>query len=98
MNLSLDDMLFELRAQVGIPNPAHAHSLKNEEGTWFGLGGNVLGQWLQAYPRFYAVTGRVEAKEKADAFVDGHCMKFTAAIAYSATDFSCISLKSTSEV
>ena len=71
MNLSLDDMLFELRAQVGIPNPAYAHSLKNEEGTWFGLGGNVLGQWLQAYPRFYAVTGRVEAKEKADAFVDG---------------------------
>lgn len=71
LNLSVDDMLFELRKKVGIQNPGGAKSLAEEKGSWFGLGGNVLGQWLQAYARFYAVTRRSEAREKACALVRG---------------------------
>ncbi len=71
MNLSVDDMLFVLRKNSGIKNPEGAKTLANEEGSWFGRGDIVLGQWLQAYARFYAVTGRKQAKSKADDLVDG---------------------------
>lgn len=71
MAISVDDMLFELRKRVGIANPPAAKTLAGEKGTWYGLGGNVLGQWLQAYARFYAATKRQEVKDKADALVAG---------------------------
>ena len=71
MNLSVDDMLFELRKKNGIKNPEGAKTLANEEGSWYGQGEIVLGQWLQAYARFYAVTGKKQAKSKADELVDG---------------------------
>ena len=70
MNLSVDDMLFELRKKNGIKNPEGAKTLANEEGSWYGQGEIVLGQWLQAYARFYAVTGKKQAKSKADELVD----------------------------
>ncbi len=71
MDISVDDMLYELRAFCNIENPKHATSLHNEEGSWFGVGSNVLGQWLQAHARFYAVTRREEIKEKVSLLIQG---------------------------
>ena len=69
MRISVDDMFYELRKKFSIDNRPEAKTLAGEKGTWFGLGGNVLGQWLQAYARFYAVTGDPAAKRKADDMV-----------------------------
>ena len=71
MGISVDDMLYELRKKFKIANAEGAKTLAGEKGSWFGLGGNVLGQWLQAYARFYAVTGEEAAKDKADAMIAG---------------------------
>lgn len=70
MNLDVDDMMFEMRKKAGL-DVKGGKSLASEAGSWYHLGANVLGQWLQAYARFYRSTHREKAKEQAKKLVDG---------------------------
>lgn len=70
LSIKVEDMLYEIRKKVGI-DTQNGVSIGDEKGSWFGLGGNVLGQWLQAYSRLYAATGSLKAKEKADQLASG---------------------------
>ena len=70
MSIKVSDMLFDLRKEAGL-DTKDGVSIGTEEGSWYHLGGNVLGQWLQAYARFYASTKREEVLLKAKELVSG---------------------------
>ena len=74
MGISADDMLFELRKAILLDTKRATSLHYNEQLCYeseFYNGYTVLGQWLQAFARFYHATGREEAKQKALDLVDG---------------------------
>ncbi|MFA5066687.1 MAG: beta-L-arabinofuranosidase domain-containing protein [Candidatus Izemoplasmatales bacterium] len=70
LSIKVEDMLYELRQHLGLDTQG-GKTIADEKGSWFGLGGNVLGQWLQAYSRLYAATASKAAKDKADQLARG---------------------------
>ena len=69
-NIPAEDILYELRKRAGLDTRG-GKSLHNEEGSWFRLGGDVIGQWMQAYCAFYETTQDYALKQKLNALLDG---------------------------
>lgn len=65
INIPVDDMLYGMRSQAGI-NTKGGKDLGG-----FGIGGNVMGQWIQGNARYYAAVRDEDALERVTALCDG---------------------------
>ena len=67
LSISVDDAFYEMRKAAGL-DTKNGKSLINGK-SWFKYGGIVLGQWLQAFCRFYRATGDERFRQLASDYV-----------------------------
>lgn len=68
LSIPTEDAFYEMRKKAGLDTGA-GKSLAYGDGSWFCQGGIVLGQWLQAYARFYRATGDERYAERVREYV-----------------------------
>ena len=54
LSIPTADVFFEMRKHVGLDTGAGKSIVRGR--SWFGVGGIVLGQWMQAFARFFRAT------------------------------------------
>lgn len=68
LSIPTEDTFYEMRRKAGL-DTCGGHSLINGK-SWFQEGGIVLGQWLQAFCRFYRFTGDHRFRDRAETYVN----------------------------
>lgn len=68
LSIPTDDAFYEMRKKAELDT--HGGKSLINGNSWFEQGGIVLGQWLQAFCRFYRFTGDTRFRDKAKAYVE----------------------------
>lgn len=68
LSIPVEDAFYEMRKAAGVDTRG-GRTLINGE-SWFEKGGIVLGQWLQAFSRFYAATGDERFRQRVREYID----------------------------